>query len=524
MWGKAAYNSVNKILFLLVTMLVFGCTEEPKKEFTSLSEISVDIISLFNNKPFVPGELIDFQGIVNTGVPNDLTKLKSRWISDKDGVLIEQNVKENGTSFFSTNSLSKNVHEITFEVRNEIGSILIKKIVIFNAIKLTISKENNYSVTVRWSSMPVSDFHSYKLYRSSPFNGMPDPPLIAEITDFADSIFVDTTAILGQPNYYQVYVDRTSNIDFCSRAVSTVPGEFVTVDYPLLKIVADNKRNYFYGIVAPPTMYYQNKTGYGVVFVNTETLSVEKRILDTVRFTDFDIDPSGDYLYLCANDKIYKVSLATQELIEIIPLLNAVRLLEIGSNSRLYYHVAPAGKNIYQFRIVDLSTGTELSYKYVGDPAYWSFEGGDFEVDDSDNTIFHGGQFLTRFSAADDEFSSPKQVQAGDGYYDNMIYRNGFIFWNYGLYDKELNFLGYFANAHGKENIYDASPNGTLAIGSNNLYSASTRTILKEIPMSFYQRAVFLNSKRLALVSTEMNSIDETVYHSTIYVYTFSHQ
>jgi hypothetical protein len=101
----------------------------------------------------------------------------------------------------------------------------------------------------------------------------------------------------------------------------------------------------------------------------------------------------------------------------------------------------------------------------------------------------------------------------------NLVYRNGLVYWSKALFDRDLNFKGYFKNStNSQENIYDVSLDGKLAAGWSNLFDAQSRTLLRNIPAS-YNNAVFISNRRLALFKVQNPIYQE--YSTTISTFTF---
>ena len=296
-----------------------------------------------------------------------------------------------------------------------------------------------------------------------------------------------------------------------------MPALALQLDYPLLKVVADAKRNFVYGIVSPESRYDENQTGYGIVFINTASQKVEKRILETVRFNDIDINPQGDRLYLSErNRKIYVIDLNTQELIETISLENFIRKLEVGINDRLYFHVELAANNNYEFRIVDLVTKKELPFKFSG-TAGGSFDSGDIDLDQSNNTIYFSGP--ARIKTTFDIFSDAIGTSCCSNP-QNVIFRNGKVFVQEKLFNQDLVLLGSFSGQYGEEYIFDCNANATLAVGWYSIFNVADRSVRKPLPLKYsFDQAVFLDDSRLLFVQIS-HSVSQ-VYRSDLYIYQF---
>jgi hypothetical protein len=506
------FKTVSKFipLIFILTALI-SCSQEDVG--ISMEGMAVDILEPQEN--FNVGDSIGFTGVLYASdTSTDLTQLHARWISDKDGIFFEQRLNKNGYSIFKTNRLSRDIHEITFEVTNGNGASVQKTITFQNMIHLT-ARGTGYGNRVEWT-LPGMSAKNFKLYHAAIPNELKSQLPILSFTEQGETFFMDTTARLNDVRYYQLEAEVDGNLVYSNIAYSS-PGTGFAVDYPLMKVIFDAKRNFAYGIVSPNSRYDENKTGYGLVFINTTTMKPEKRILENIRFNDLDIDPAGDRLYVShRNRKIYVIDLDKKEMTETIDLPNYIRKLEVGSNNRLYFHVDLASNNNYEFRILDLVTKTELPFKYSG-AAGGSFNTGDIDLDSNTNTLYFSGP--AKISTSFDIFSDMVGVNCCNAG-EPVVYRNGKVFINHQLFDKDLVFLGNFLDEQGREEqIFDCNAEGSLAVGWKNLFHVSDRSIRKNIP-AYFDRALFLNEDRLMLI---VNSNSEYQRHTAVvYIYPFA--
>ncbi|PVW17366.1 hypothetical protein DDV96_02355 [Marixanthomonas spongiae] len=506
---------------------MFSCqkNDDDADQTIALDDIEVQIQNPLNFENVFPGEEVYFRGVVSTDKSSDLTNLKASWTSDKDGLIFEDNITEDGETSFTTSTLSKNIHHIKLNIFNEVDSSISDSIEIYNAIKLFPIEKTDHSSTLTWSSLKDPQFQSFKLYRSRYKSNILQGEPIFVTTNIEDTTFVDTTALLGEKHFYKVVLNRASQAPdkFESNIESIQTGKFIKKDYPILKIVTDTTRNYAYGIVNLQSIYDTNGTGYGLIFINLKNFSVENRILQNIRFSDLDIASSGNYLYLAArSNTVYKVNLNTKNLESTITLARSAHKIEVGNNGKLYYHVTPPTSGATVFRIYDLDNNINLPYRTTIPDADASFSHGDFEIDEN-NILYHGesnssSSKLSKIGTTDNTFSLINQWDSNDYQSAKIVLNNNKLYWNQYLLDLDLNIQGTFQNNSGDINIQDVSPNGDTVLGWRNLFNSSDQSIIKEIP-AIFNSGVFINNSQLLLYK-----IDDPLYQqyeSTIYLYSF---
>jgi Icc-related predicted phosphoesterase len=514
-----------KITYLIIALVITIVSCKKEEDLLSQDELTVKITEPTNHEPLGINQGLTFKGVVSGIVSSstDLTLLNAQWISGKDGLIFESNLNGLGITTFTTTELSKNIHQITLNVTKLDGSIISDNINIYNAIKLLPIEKTNNSSTLTWCSIQDSNFQSFELYRSTSESSILQNTPIYVTNNIQDSTFVDTTAILGQEYFYKVFLNRTSATPAIleSNFQSIVAGEFIDTDYPILKILSDNARNYAYAIVNTRTNGYTNPTGYGLAFINLNNFEIDSRILQNVRFSDIDIDPSGNYLYACSRSStIHKINLNTKTLESTFTVSNSAHKIEVGTNNKLYYHITPPTSGSTEFRIYDLSNYLNTPFSTTIPAAYSSFSHGDFEIDPNNN-LFHGGSNSTsprisKIGTTNNTFSLTNQLVGNSSSRVRTIFNNNKIYWNYRVYDIDLNPIGMFQGNFGNENICDVSPNGNCALGWSNLFNSNNQTILKNIPAN-YESGVFTNNNQL-LIYQNYNPLFQQ-YESKIYLY-----
>lgn len=516
-------KSIFNYFFSLFTLifLVFSC-EKDESVTIDLDTVSVRIISPSNQHTMGPNDSITFVGQVNIEESNNYSGLKVVWESDMDGVLHEGGIDANGTTVVSNQKLSQNIHHLRLYIYNSENETIYDEVLVYNAIWLyQIDHGNNHS-KIFWSKSEDNDFDAYELYRSYNKNDIKNGFLVYTTTDIKDTTFLDTEAILGRKHFYKAFIRRKKNAPtyLGSNKDSIIPGDFIKLNYPLYKVIKDPNRNYAYGIINTESIYKSNNTGYGLVFINTEKMEVEKRILEDVRFTDLDISPSGVNLYLCSRSNVvHRINLNSQDLESTHNIDLSAHKIEVGTD-RLYTHITPPTSGSTEFRIHDLTSNSSIEYSTTIPDAYSSFSHGDFEMGEN-GILFHGGSNssnseLSKISTENDIFSLSNQWSSGNYQQPLIILNHNKLYWNHYLLDTELNILGEFLDNGEDINIQAVSPNGYLALGWSRIFETQNRTITKKIPV-YYNIATFLKNNYLLLINNENPNSNEN--NSTLFFY-----
>lgn len=518
-------QSFNPLFFLLsLSFFVFSC-EKDEEVSIDLDTVTVRIISPVNQRTIGPSESVVFTGEVNIELSEDYSGLNVIWESNVDGILHEGSIDSDGITEFSSKNLSQNLHYIRLYISNIDNETIYDEIIVYNAIWLHKIDNNNNNSKIYWSKSDDKDFEAYELYRSYNINDIKNGNLIYSTSNLNDTTFIDTEAILGRKHFYKAFIKRKTNAPtyIGSNKDSIIAGDFIKLNYPLYKVIKDPNRNYAYGIVNLESIYSDNNTGYGLVFINTESKVVEKRILEQVRFTDLDISPSGDHLYLCARSPaIYRVNLNSKTVDNTFSIGNSAHKIEVGTN-RLYSHITPPTSGSTEFRIYDLTNQKPVEYNTNIPDAYSSFRHGDFEID-ANGTIYHGesnssSSDLSKISTKDDVFDLDEQWSSGNYQRPLIILNNDKLYWNHYLFDTELNRLGEFLDDGEDINIQAVSPNGSLALGWSRLFDTQNRSVIKRIPV-YYDNATFLENDYVLLIKNENPISNEN--NSTLFFYRFN--
>jgi hypothetical protein len=508
-----------KIVILSFSVLFLSCTEDDV--VTPITDAYVNILTPFEFESIVPGDDINFRAEVVADADINYQNLIATWISDKDGVLYENQLTENGFSSFTTNALSSNIHNISVNVKNEADSTLVDAIEIYNVLKLNPIEKDGSSLNISWSVSGDVEFESFVLYRSMFDEGILNQEPIFTTEDINQTSFEDNEALLGERHYYRVVLNTTSSQVVASNVESSTAGIFFRTNYPLGKIVYDQQRQKAYALVKSESIFDSNDTGWGLLFIDLTNFRAEKRILENIRFSDLDLGPNGNYLYLASRgNAVRKINLDTQSLEQTYVLQSPAHKIEVGNNNRLYYHITPPSSGSTEFRIYDLATGTDIPYQDTMTAAYRRFRHGDFEIDETE-TIFHGGSNssnsrLSKLTTTNDVFSLVDQLGSNDYMKDILILNNDILYWNHLMLDKNLNIIGSFQNEFGDINTSDISPNGNYALIWNKIYQTQNQSLYKEIP-AIFTGGGFVGDNKVIIFNNE-NPVTNT-FKSTVVLF-----
>ncbi len=509
------------ILSAFIALLLFcSCSEDDV--ITPISDAYVNIVTPYEYESKIPDSDIQFRAEVVSSDDINYENLTATWTSDKDGILYENQLSSDGFSNFSSSNLSHNIHNIRVSVKNEADSTLVDDIELYNVLKLNSLEKKENSLNISWTVSGDVDFESFTLYRSLFDEGILNQDPIIVIDDINQTSYEDVEALLGKRHHYRVVLKTNSSQTIASNIESSFVGTFFRTDYPLSKIVYDAQRQKAYALVNTESIFDDNDTGFGLLFIDLVNFRVEKRILDNLRFSDLDIGPNGNYLYVANGNAVRKINLDSQTPEQIYFLNSPAHKIEVGNNDRLYYHITPPSSGSTEFRMYDLANATDIPYGDTMTDAERGFRHGDFEIDPT-NTIFHGesnsiGSRLSKLSTTNDIFSLEDQWDSNKLQRPRLIYNNGLLYWNHFKLDTNLNVLGTFEDEYGDIDVYDVSPNGIYVLARLNLFYSQNESIYKRIPAQF-DNGFFVGNDKVLIYDNENPISNE--YNSTVILYDF---
>jgi hypothetical protein len=505
---------MRSFIAIALSILFFSCQEE-ETPVTSLANVAIEIVTPEPNESFSPGDSVWFKAEIHS--QKDIRNLKYAWLSDKDGLLQEGKLGKANEVEFKTKGLSKNIHHITFQVTNEVDSMLEQKVILYNLLNLRVKEKHDNSTTFIWTAVP-ENFKSYSIYRHY-YTYVPNGgTLIGEITEVSDTLFTDTTATLGVPYYYQVAANLITEGMAVSNVVNSTAGIALTLKFPISKIISIPNHSYVYGIVPRGDPYFTNPDGYGIVVIDPSEFKIIDRILMWNRFSDITVDPAGEFLYACQDYTVYKINLLDRTIAKTITLPKRAHAIEVGTNNRLYYHETPPTSGSTQFGIYDLVNDRNLINS-------WYVQHGDFELDMSTNNIIHGesnstGSCLRKFSTSDDIIKLLIEAGCRDDGSSLLIFNQATrkIYWRYWVFDEQLIKIGTFQVSGSEQGVFDISNDGSTAVTWGHLFNTKDLTVRKKVPAN-YDKAFFINDNQMILVRNTSPEYQKYVTH--LHRYTF---
>jgi len=178
---------------------------------------SINIILPAQPAEFSEGEEITF----STDVEDDETskqEIKVSWESDLDGLLHTANADINGNVTFSTQSLSRGIHQITITAEDTDGYTSNATISVStqapSSINLLEPTKETSKVNLEWTEYTNNDFLMYEIYRTTGECTTQNQTLLTTINDKSTTTFVDE----NPPFEFRVcYFVRVTNVDNNSR-------------------------------------------------------------------------------------------------------------------------------------------------------------------------------------------------------------------------------------------------------------------------------------------------------------------
>jgi hypothetical protein len=314
----------------------------------------------------------------NSYTSND--SLTVKWISDIDGQLYEGNPNTNFESEINVN-LSKGLHKISFEVYSNNTLTDKDSVYISNVIKLEGLAESGRSVELKWSKYEGNDFVSYLVY------GENFQPLF-QINDINTLEYEYFEAIsMIENREYQIVVktvNSTNDLINASNIISLKSGIFAEIPYYISKIINDEMNGRIYGIINPRN----NSANAGLVVFDNESLDLLSHILQSKSFSDIDISPDGQFLYLTQKyaEELTKINLNSMS-IETFPTSTDNRgfhKIEAGNNNLLFCHITPPTSGWTAIHIFNAQNGNELNI------SSYTYRHGDLKFNPANEALYHG--------------------------------------------------------------------------------------------------------------------------------------
>lgn len=453
-------------------------------------------------RPMVP---IQFSARISSRQP-----VRVSWTSQLDGELDRTPPDASGVAQFTTNRLSVGTHVVTLRVSELNGGASAERSVAVNVstgmtgmepdpVVLTATTTGS-SVRLDWSASSEMRSFDYRVYRAEDA-GAAFQVLHVE-PDVTRRSFEDRSVQFGVRYLYRVAVRLSDGTEAFSNVVEASIGEFIDVATQVEYMRVDPRRPYLYAL---------DRVNNSLLFINLNTRAVDKTIFVGSTPVDFDIDATGDTLYVAnfGSTEVAVIDLETQtkaRSIFVDPVQgtwggNPYRLTCLGDDRLVFTsedqwnnikmvrttdggHISHAG-SVYQPDVVASSDGRSV---YVAESGSTGSELIRFDVN---------GTMLTQVdsSARASGFGSRLAVLSGDGmfiYYGNrkLLARN------------LSSLLGTFS-----EQILATNEDGTVAIGSTNFFSGTTFSVLRPLPLSTQVMTLSPDNETLYLYDTTLSRI-----------------
>ena len=354
---------------------IYGCHKNDNIPDVEKSKVNllISIISPLQNRDYSfyndgcygifenPSDPKIFKGVVFLSTDSlniSYNDLIIKWESNLDGLLFEGKLNSKRESEITT-TLSPGLHKITFAAYWNSDLIEKDSIIISNVMQLKILKETGRSVKLNWSKYEGKGFLSYLIYAE-------DKQPIAEIQDVNTVSFEceEHTSLIDDKRY-QVIIKTENSSDNVqgSNIVTEKSGIFIEVPYHVAKIIKDPYRSKIYATVVPMDKIYGQTTN-GLLFIDIKNFQVESQILTDKQFSDLDISPDGNFLYLTQRyvDNIMRIDLRDKSVFSFKTDSYGwgFHKIEAGNDNLLYCHRTPPTSGSSDMFVFNAITGEEL--------------------------------------------------------------------------------------------------------------------------------------------------------------------
>lgn len=224
------------LTFAVVAFIASGCTLEspdPVAPEDLLFEPMVRINSPDSGSLYAATDTVTFSGVA-TDIEDGPDALQIVWSSDVDGILNADAPDAEGVVSFATGSLSYSAHLVKLLATDSEGHTGSDSILVYCNVPppvtfFELEKDFN-SVYLTWSRSTAPDFARYNIYRSANSGAGAAGELIQTSESLADTTFQDTSVIIGETCYYQVFVESEAGQTSGSEERTVVAGFFTVVD------------------------------------------------------------------------------------------------------------------------------------------------------------------------------------------------------------------------------------------------------------------------------------------------------
>ncbi len=429
---------------------------------------------------FAPGEAVTFLATV-TDRETPEADLAVEWRSDLDGVLNQDPPAADGTTTFTTSTLSHGVHAITLSVRDGDDHTVTQTKTVANdapqRVVLDSIEKDASSLVLHWTPLDEPAFASYRVYRATSASG--PFTVIDVLLDPQADHYRDQQLTLGQTYWYRVGLLTDGGSESASNVLSGSAGLYIATNTQVEAMIADPARPYLYAV---------DRVNNSLLFIDTDSLKVVKTIFIGSSPSDLDIDAAGNELFVAnyGSSEIAVVDLATQT-------KSRSLLVDTGGgwDGNPYRLVcATPGRLVWtsldqwnSLRLIDSQTGALL---HMTGSVYYpdlvaSPDGSRIYVGESGSS----GSKIYRFDVVGNQLSQVDQTPGyGYGYSTRKVTLSGDGAYAFYAAKKILatnlgSELGTFS-----EVIYAANQAGTVAVGESKLFDATTYATLRNLPIA----------------------------------------
>lgn len=540
------------VLLLFAIALLLSCSSED--EFVTpptepIENIKIEKIKATINSPYqfrdysyynqgyegifeAPNKKTFFLGNVNISYAEGSAQLKNSdiivsWQSSIDGIFYEGN-PNNSMETEIEKKLSKGIHTIYLNVSIPSKKLQTKdSITLSNVIQLT-AKNTSKSVNLTWTKYEGNNFKSYIIYTE---NFIP----IVEINDIntLEYNFKNFSCLVTKKKY-QVIVKTKEAYEHVagSNIEEMCPGVFIDFPYYIRKLINDSTRNRLYGLVGNKN-YISDNYGLVIIDIDSQNFKVNSHILKDTFFTDLDISPNNENLFLSQtdNEKIVKLNLNTLTPTSFSTNTNGwgIHKIEASINNTLYCYGKSPALDSSKFWIYDGNTG-----KLINGPIISFFTHDDMEYNHENQTLYTGKSSVNngrvyKFNTDNtsiDLSSYPLWLTGilSPEPFILLAQDNQSLFWeNYQL-DLNLNIIRSFTS-----NIKACSPNNILLSDYEKVYTYNSLNIKYTFPQfpkgtSVKNNILFSDDDNLVFYRADQSNVkkqEELYYKGQTYIFRF---
>ncbi|WP_397446139.1 hypothetical protein [Polaribacter sp. R77954] len=195
---------------------------------------------------FSEGENINFSAVVQDSDTSN-EAIQVTWASDLDGELNSNSPDASGNTSFTTNALSRGIHNITLTAKDEDGYTSSRTIEVStlapNSITLLSAVKNQGKIDLEWEKYSNSDFLKYEVYRTNADCNLENSQLLTTITNSETTSFIDELAPFEFKVCYYVKIINSENNSRNSNTIGVdLPSGYIFdfIPYDMVKHPTEN--------------------------------------------------------------------------------------------------------------------------------------------------------------------------------------------------------------------------------------------------------------------------------------------